>query len=240
MEASSNVDGTVRTITVIDSTLPDTVNHVKRAVHTNIVWHDTPKQLLEEPGQEMGGYFGITYSTGSVKSGDLYSINSIGLTAEQFLTENIRADVSVSGGYAALRTTGKLYRSLEDRVMIYSAGFDINLFTTFQHTFFGHYLFFGGDYCYMEWRYIHTISISPTEVTGNVTSWRHLPGDALHGGDIHIGVGVNFIQTKHVIVGTEVQTGVIFWGLTTQRGFENDVFDPWLYVRLGVGVKGKW
>lgn len=240
MAKSADSTGADRQLVIRDSIGSPSAKPLVKGGRTDIVWSEQYDSEPETDGTRQEIYYGLTLASGSVRSDELYGLNTVSFSAEQYITGSLRGDITATAGYAPLQTTGKLDRAIRDGVLLGSVGLDINLFTTFRHTFMGHYLFGGADYTYMAWSYRNPVEVVTLAPDGSVANRETVGNDALDGVDIHIGMGVNLIQTDHLIIGSELQAGVIVWGLTTRQGFVNDIFNPWGYVRLGVGVKGKW
>ncbi len=55
-----------------------------------------------------------------------------------------------------------------------------------------------------------------------------------------LGVGLNLVQTRHFLIGTELSGGYKFYKWNTEEGFDNDVFDDEWMVQLLVNVSYVW
>lgn len=79
----------------------------------------------------------------------------------------------------------------------------------------------------MYWRHENPITVEDEE---------QINSDHITGLELTAGIGVHFIQTGNFQIGAEVLPNIIFWGLTTSEGFENDVFDPFAGVKFRVTI----
>ena len=84
----------------------------------------------------------------------------------------------------------------------------------------------------MFWEYKNPILADVYDEFDNVIDTEKIYMDDLGGIELYGGLGLNLVQTRGFQFGVELSPGVIFWWFETVEGFDNDVFDPFLYTKL--------
>jgi hypothetical protein len=176
--------------------------------------------------------FTIRVGSGLVNSDDYYGMG--------LFTINLRGRIGSSDygqiyfGYLSspIQETSDLAKSIRNGIKIFSIGLEYIHFNTPHYTFLGQYLLIGIEYNIMYWSYKNPFYADVYDEDGNITGSDLIKSDLLTGMDIHLGIGINLIQTKKIDLGLEVAPGVKFWWFKSYEGFKNDVFDPLLYVQV--------
>ena len=172
--------------------------------------------------------------TGLLKQNDYYGLNHF--TARFGGYGSNRFYVALSGGlgWAPIHYTSALRASLKKNVVLLNIGLLLKCYTTPRHTFLGHYFLFGLNYNHLFWEYKNPISVDIYNESGEVVDTQTLRADDLSGIEFYGGLGFNLVQTRAFQFGAEVSPGIIFWWVETTSGFENDIFDPFLYIKFSI------
>ena len=78
---------------------------------------------------------------------------------------------------------------------------------------------------YMYWEYKNALVDQYDDV---------IKSDCLGGVELYTGIVFNLINPYKVKLGIGISPGAILWEGTTSEGFDNDLFDPFIYLKLKV------
>jgi hypothetical protein len=185
---------------------------------------DSAESGMPEEKSTYVPWLSLVGGTGLIAKDGFSAFNNGALQLAVFQRDRLRAELLFGLGFAGLKESGELAKSIRDNMPIASAGVQVRWFTTPQYTLLGHYLFGGLAYSYMMWDYKHSITSGSD----------YISSDALQGGDLFVGTGVNVVQTPAVQLGVELCGGVMAWDNTTREGFDNDIFAGFPYLKLRV------
>ena len=214
----------------------------ERKVKTEYEWVDDEPEIVaiyEETDEEKyqdyeegeysevlnGFWLNTKFSTGLVKSEHFYGFHQFNLGIGGYIKEKNWLSFFVGYAHSPVQETSKLHKSIDGGVHILNAGFEWKYFTTPKYTFLGNYLLLGSALDYMCWEYKNAL----VDQYGYI-----IESDCLGGFELYTGIGFNLINPYKVKLGIEISPGVIFWGGNTSEGFDNDLFDPFLYLKLKV------
>jgi hypothetical protein len=171
--------------------------------------------------------FVTRFSTGLTKNNDFYGFQdfSLGLSGEIFRRNYW--SLFLEAEYSPVQETSQLNASIENGVTILKVGFQWDIHTTGDYSFLGNYFLWGFDIDFMSWKYKNPIIA--WDDYGNEET---ISEDWLQGLEIFTGIGFTIMNPYKIQLGAEVVPGIILWGWNTYEGFENDVFDPFLFIKL--------
>jgi hypothetical protein len=114
------------------------------------------------------------------------------------------------------------------------AGLHGRSFSTPDFTLLGLYLKYGCDLNFLFWHYKNPFASEVRDEWGEVKEIDTIRTDGLFGINADIGLGWSFVQTERLKVSLEVLAGgTLFWFKTFQS-FENDIFKPDGYIKIGI------
>jgi hypothetical protein len=172
--------------------------------------------------------------TGLLKQDDYYGLNHFTARLGGYGSKRFYLAISGGIGWAPIQHTSDLRASLKKNVVLLNVGLLLKYYTTPGHTFLGHYFLFGLNYNHLFWEYKNPISVDYYDEFGEVVDTQTLHMDDLSGIEFYGGLGFNLVQTRGFQFGAELSPGIIFWWPETTAGFENDVFDPFLYIKFSI------
>lgn len=140
------------------------------------------------------------------------------------------SEVYIGAGWAGVDNNSELDDAIHDGVILLNLGFNYKR-KIFENTNWDTpYFICGAAYRNMFWEYENTITTTDGE-------WIHR--ENLGGLELKAGLGRNLIKANGKNFGIEVFPSVIYWLPQTNKGFENDVFDPFLMLNVR-GVFSSW
>ena len=214
----------------------------ERKVKTEYEWVDDEPEIVviyeetdEEKYQE-DEYIGfsnevdrfwsnVKFSTGLVKSEHFYGFHQFNLGVGGYIKEKNWFNFYVGYAHSPIQETSELHKSIDGGVHLLNIGFEWKYFTTPKYTFLGNYLLLGSALDYMCWEYKNVLE----DQYGDI-----IKSDCLGGVEFYTGIGFNLINPYKVKLGIEISPGVILWGGNTAEGFDNDLFDPFLYLKFKI------
>ena len=170
--------------------------------------------------------------TGIQRSNDFFGLNHLSISTGGYCARQSLLQISAGIGWSPLQKTSKLNQSIKNGITLLNIGLEYKKFTTPHYTFLGQYFLFGMNYNVMYWRYKNPIKADVYDYWGNVLYTEYIRSDWLSGIELFTGIGFNIVQTHNTHLGFEITPGIILWGFHTYEGFDNDVFDPFLYVKF--------
>lgn len=179
--------------------------------------------LYQEDQDETGiNPFGFSGGVGFLKSDDFSEMFNLGLSAGTN-DRNSRLELYLGGSWAGLDHTGELDASIDNGVFLYNIGFNYKRKVSDDPKWNTPYFLVGAAYQRMFWRYNNSLTTSGGDI---ITS------DSLEGIEIHAGFGQNLLKVGGNNFGIEIVPAVIFWLPETTEGFDNDVFDPFVMIKV--------
>ncbi len=208
------------TVYVSDSTAQphQDTTHIASA---NIVQPSTAEHELFAPPSPKG-WFELSGGSGLLDQQTYYGLSSGKLAIAVDVQDRVRFGLELWGGWSPIQKTDTLSRSI-DGVTLLGAALRLDWYATPPYTFLGLYFFAGAGVDFMLWSYKNPI----------ISQGSSISSDALSGLDLFVGAGINIVQTKNFQLGFEVRPGFAVWIGQTSEGFDNNVFDPLLYVKFG-------
>lgn len=180
-----------------------------------------------EASSENNLALGLSGGVGVIKGNDFYQTEFGNLYVGWYTTARTRFELFLGGALTSIRETSAYDRSLEGDVSLVNIGLDYKVFFTPRYTFFSFYVIFGGSFQSMYWRYENPVMAADGEIISR---------DSMGGFEIHGGLGMLITQTEHFQIGGEILPSYTFWSSTTDKGFSNDVFDPFSCIMFRVTV----
>ncbi len=190
---------------------------------------DASPGLFSDSGD---GWFSLAGGTGLLGGEDFYGFNHLNLSFGGDISEEGRAEFSLGLGWAPVQKTSYLNQSIKDGILIANLSLQYKGFLTPPYTFMGSYFLIGGGYSHLFWKYENSIQADEYDDYGNIIGTDTISNDSLGGLDLFCGLGFNIVQTKNFQLGGELVPGIIVWYWETVQGFDNDVFDPFGYVKF--------
>lgn len=167
------------------------------------------------------------FSSGLMKSEHFYGFHQFNLGIGGYISEKNWLNTVAGYSYSPVQETSELHSSIDGGVHLLNIGVEWKLFTTPEYTFMGNYFLFGTGLDFMGWSYKN--AVLAYDDFGN-EEW--IDSDLLQGYEFYTGVGFNLLNPYNVQFGLELSPGVILWHWRTSEGFDNDLFDPFLYLKL--------
>ena len=195
---------------------------------------DEEVTFFDKDVKDKSSYFELKAGTGLLANKHFYAIN--GVTAERGwkISDDTKFGFFLGVEHAPVKQTDEFNSSLRDGTTIGSFGFSYKHLTSPHYTLLGNYLSFGMSMDIMGWSYKN-----PLTAWDDYGNEELIYNDMLKGYEIFVGTGLNLFNPNKVKLGTEVSAGIIFWDWRTLEGFDNDLFNPFLYVKfrvlLGIG-----
>lgn len=159
---------------------------------------------------------------GLIQADELEAMGGFDIAFGGYFSERQRIELYSGLGWADIEETSTLDQAIKGNVTMASLGLRYKLFTTPRHTFLGHYFVAGLNYTWMFWSYKNRVQ----------TDGETIGSDYIGGWEVSAGMGLHLVQTRHFQIGIEVLPSVILWESTTHEGFDNDVFDNPLMLKL--------
>jgi len=179
-------------------------------------------------------WLSLSGGTGLLKQDEFYGLNHFDISIGTYFSQRGRVEILGGGGWAPIQETSYLGQSLKNSVQMLNIGLALKFYTTPRYTFLGQYFLFGLHYTIMRWEYNNPILADVYDEYGYVIGTEEISVDFLDGIGLYGGIGLNLIQSAEFQLGGELSPGVIFWMPETHKGFENDVFDPFLYIKFSI------
>jgi hypothetical protein len=211
---------------------------------------DTTLAVLSDAGSESSGptqagmstdtqpessiWLSLSGGTGLLKQDNFYGLNHFDISIGAYFSQRGRIEILVGGGWAPIQETSYLSQSLKNNVQMLNLGLVLKFYSTPRYTFLGQYFLFGLHYTLLHWEYKNPILADVYDEFGYVIGTEEISVDNLGGIGLYAGIGLNLIQSPGFQLGGELSPGVIFWGVETTQGFDNDVFDPFLYIKFSI------
>lgn len=203
------------------------------STHNDPVTENGPSShhIWMQPQKRHGGV-GINLSSGLLSEpGEFVGTSEFSFSISEYVPKNrMRYDLHAGIEYSPVSEAGSLHQSIGG-ITTFSIRADLNRYLTPFHTFIGSYITFGAGYNYTSWEYKNTLVLEYED--GEI---ERIKNDALDGWEIYTGFGINLMQTKATNIGLDVTPGLKFWSGETEEGFNNDVFDPMFYIRIGARI----
>ncbi|MBI3004277.1 MAG: hypothetical protein HYY49_02540 [Ignavibacteriales bacterium] len=188
--------------------------------------------LAQDEKSSISPWLGLKIGGGSLKAKDFNSIGELGLTLGTYIDSHFYVELWGYLGGSSLTETSSLVKSVKDGVGFAGIGVEGKYFLTPSHTFLGPYGLAGISFFGMSWDYKNPIVADKYDDFGNVIGPETIYRDDLSGLDLFVGVGFHVAQFSWAQLGGEITSGVMLWSSTTGEGFDNDIFDPFTYVKL--------
>ncbi|MBT8341556.1 MAG: hypothetical protein HKP58_06815 [Desulfatitalea sp.] len=153
---------------------------------------------------------------------DFYPMNHVDLSLGWYLSEKSRLELYLGFGWAQVFNSETLKEAIDGGIHQYGMGLRYKYYTTPRHTFLGHYFLAGFGLHTMYWSYRNTLFVDG----------RSVKSDHISGVELFVGTGIHLVQTDHFQFGIEAAPSFTAWGFHTHEGFENDVFDNPLMLKL--------
>jgi hypothetical protein len=134
--------------------------------------------------------------------------------------------VFVFGGLVELDENSLAHEIVHDPAVI-GFGLGYRYYFTRKHTFIRPYASVEGEFLWMAWRYRNAI------ISGDET----IKYDSTEGADGYVGLGLILGSNKFMNFFGEIGAGGGFFLGTTDEGLENDIFDPYGYIGVRVGLR---
>lgn len=164
---------------------------------------------------------------GVIKGSDFYQTQFGNLYIGWYTTPRTRLELYLGGALASIRETSEFDRSLEGDASLINLGLDYKVYFTPRYTFLSFYIILGGSLQTMYWRYENPVTTANDEIISR---------DSMGGFELHGGLGMLIAQTGNFQIGGEILPSLSFWNGTTDKGFTNDVFDPFNSIMFRVTV----
>jgi len=171
--------------------------------------------------------FVTRFSSGLKKSSDFYGSHDLSFGFSGEIVKRNFWSIFAEVEHSPIQSTSDLNESLQNGVTILKAGVQWDIHTTGDHTFLGNYFLFGGNIDFMTWEYRN-----PLIAWDDYGNEEEITSDWLQGMELYTGIGFTILNPYEFQVGLEIVPGIILWGWSTYEGFENDVFDPFPYLKL--------
>jgi hypothetical protein len=159
---------------------------------------------------------------GMIKSDDYEGMASFETAVGVYFSEKQRLELCAGLGWANVDENSDQANAIDDKTLLVNLGLRYKLFTTPRHTFLGHYFILGLNYTWMYWDYKTSIQVGAETIRS----------DYIGGWEFSAGMGLHLVQTRHLQLGVEAIPSVILWESTTRNGFDNDVFEDPLILKL--------
>ncbi|MBN1971958.1 MAG: hypothetical protein JXR48_01860 [Candidatus Delongbacteria bacterium] len=128
----------------------------------------------------------------------------------------------------------EIQAGLNGGVFMLHFGMSGRFYTTPQKTFIGNYISIGLNLQLMFWEYANTLYIEEYNENDEYVGTKSVKHDSLLGFDFHCSTGINLMQFDSFQTGLEINPGVIVWWPETFQGFNNDVFEAFMYVKFNL------
>lgn len=208
--------------------------------HTETHWHtDTPHPTpvpdattyqMDKPVDQSPHIsqtvFTLSGGTGDMSSDNLDTLNHFDLSLGFQEKDKHRFDVYLGYGWITPASSSNLQGAIDGNVHLATVGLRYKGFLTPRHTLLGCHLTAGIAWDWMYWQYENEIELNGQPIDS----------DYLSGGEIFVGAGLNVVQTRTFQIGVEAVPALIWTPDYTHQGFENDVFDDNLVLKLRVSL----
>jgi hypothetical protein len=182
-------------------------------------------------------HFGLGLGSGMVSSGDLYGLSEFFLSWSFLHKEDIVVSASLAFQDIPLQKTSALNASLDGGLFLLGIAMDVRWYRTPDYTFIGHYLSGGVGLYGLFWEYRNELELPHYDSEGYFTGYELVKHDVLGALDLHGGLGLDLGQIWSVNLEGELSPGFVFGLGRTMKGFDNDVFKPFLYAKLRVSIR---
>jgi hypothetical protein len=192
---------------------------------------------VEETPTVYRPHFGLGLGSGMVSSGDLYGLSEFFLSWSFLTNGDIVASASLAFQDIPLQKTSALNASLDGGLNLLGIALDFRWYRTPGYTFIGHYLSGGVGLYGLFWEYRNELELPHYDSEGYFTGYELVKHDVLGALDLHGGLGLDLGQIWSVNLEGELSPGLVFGLGRTMKGFDNDVFKPFLYMKLRVSIR---
>ena len=206
-----------------------------------MVNHNSTGPVKSGPGRvtRENSYFktsiGVKAGSGSLSGNEYSGIHFTELYLSIQADPKIFVRINLSYAYAPVSETHRYAHSIQNSVKLAGAGIEIYYYFTPPYTLMGYHVYAGISREYMYWKYRNAVIIEDTN--GDELFYQdEIKWDLLGGFNLYTGTGLNLLQTSDIDLGVFITPGIIVWDPTTLNKFDNDVFKPFLYIKLGLMI----
>jgi hypothetical protein len=179
-------------------------------------------------------YLGFGIGTGAISIGDLYGMTEFSACFTKPFGDDEVGAVYLLVQHAPVQHTSRLKASLNGGVTIVGIVGDFRFYRTPLYTFIGHYLSAGIGVHALVWEYLHELQLPQYDDNDMFTGYERVTNDAILGFDLHAGMGFDIGQVWGAHLEGEVTPGLMLWSGKSTKGFNNDLFKPFLYLKARV------
>jgi len=185
----------------------------------------------EEPTDDGFIYVGLIGGYGTLTGEEINGYPTFGLVfGGTSKTDGFGGEIRAMVGFPRLTDATGIAEGIKDEEEL-AIDFVFKWYTTPVHTFVG-FCFIGG----LRWGMLNWQYENPIEYDDGFGEIYEISGDNLQYLTPFLGVGLNLVQTKHIILGTDITGGYKFYKWNTEEGFDNDVLDDEWMVQLLVNI----